>query len=187
MPRFVDHQSAARSTLRHCLYISAISTPRKRHRQEAFLALRAIMISQEVDLVASDFDGTAWRCSNRDNISSIDEAFTDCALPTPPAPTPLWGPGLIPNNWADVCGFLNPTAQIGIGRYARMVRSPSHEEHSACDRLIKVAIMKHGFVWISPTGATLGPSKATMIGTFTSKTDLQLVHTGTKNDVLAKS
>ena len=48
------------------------------------------------------------RCSNRDNISTVDEAFTDCALPTPPGPTPLWGPGSIPNNWADVCGFLKP-------------------------------------------------------------------------------
>ena len=36
----------------------------------------------------------------------IDEA--DCALPTPPGPRPLWGPGSIPNNWADVCGFLKP-------------------------------------------------------------------------------
>ena len=24
------------------------------------------------------------------------------------APPPLWGPGPIPNNWADVCGFLKP-------------------------------------------------------------------------------
>ena len=66
------------------------------------------MISQEVDLVAGDFNGTAWRCRSRDNLSTIDEAFADCALPTPPGPTPLWGPGSIPNNWADVCGFLKP-------------------------------------------------------------------------------
>ena len=48
------------------------------------------MISQEVDLVAGDFNGTAWRCRSRDNLSTIDEAFADCALPTPPGPTPLW-------------------------------------------------------------------------------------------------
>ena len=30
------------------------------------------MISQEVDLVASDFNGTAWRCRSRDNLSTID-------------------------------------------------------------------------------------------------------------------
>ena len=70
--------------------------------------LRAIMISQEVDLVAGDFNGTAWRCRSRNNLSTIDEAFADCALPTPPGPTPLWWPGSIPDNWADVCGFLKP-------------------------------------------------------------------------------
>ena len=66
------------------------------------------MISQEVDLVAGDFNRTAWRCRSRDDLSTVDEAFSDCALPTPSGPTPLWGPGSIPNNWADVCGFLKP-------------------------------------------------------------------------------
>ena len=80
----------------------------ERHRQEAHPNSSSIMISQEVDLVAGDFNGTAWRCRRRDNLSTIDEAFSDCALPTPPGPTPLWGPGSIPNNWADVCGFLKP-------------------------------------------------------------------------------
>ena len=70
--------------------------------------IRAIMVGHHIDLVAGDSNGTAWRCSNRDNISTIDEPFADCALPTPPGPTPLWGPGSIPNNWADVCGFLKP-------------------------------------------------------------------------------
>ena len=48
------------------------------------------MIGQQIDLVAGDFNGKAWRCSNRDNISTIDGAFADCALPTPVGPTPLW-------------------------------------------------------------------------------------------------
>ena len=46
--------------------------------------IRAIMISQQIDLVAGDFNGTAWFCRSRDNLSTIDEAFADCALPTPP-------------------------------------------------------------------------------------------------------
>ena len=50
------------------------------------------MISQDIDLVAGDFNGTAWRCRSRDNISTIDEVFSDCALPTPLGPTPLWRP-----------------------------------------------------------------------------------------------
>ena len=90
------------------LYICSIYAKKKGIAKKLILTLRATMISQEVDLVAGDFNGTAWRCRSRDNLSTIDEAFTDCALPTPPGPTPLWGPGSIPDNWADVCGFLKP-------------------------------------------------------------------------------
>ena len=80
----------------------------ERTRQKSHPESPPIMISQKVDLVARDFNGTAWRCRSRDNSSTIDEVFSDCALPTPPGPTPLLGPGSIPNNWADVCGFLKP-------------------------------------------------------------------------------
>ena len=44
------------------------------------------MISQEVDLVAGDFNGTAWRYRGKDNLSTIDDAFMDSILPKPPAP-----------------------------------------------------------------------------------------------------
>ena len=73
-------------------YTSTMSLPRKKGIAKKIIqTLRAIMISQDVDLVAGDFNGTAWRCRSRDNISTIDEVFFDCALPTPPGPTPLWG------------------------------------------------------------------------------------------------
>ena len=65
------------------------------------------MLDEHVDLVAGDFNGAAWRCSNRNNISTID-AFADCALPTPPGSTPFWEPGSVPGGWSDVCGFLKP-------------------------------------------------------------------------------
>ena len=45
------------------------------------------MISQDFDLVAGVFNGAAWRCRSCDNISTIDEVFSDCALATPPGPT----------------------------------------------------------------------------------------------------
>ena len=48
-------------------------------------------ISQNIDLVAGDFNGAAWRCRSRDNISSFDEAFADSALPTPPGPHTIVG------------------------------------------------------------------------------------------------
>ena len=59
------------------------------------LFLRAIMISQKVDLVANDFKGIAWRYLSKDNFSTIDEAFTDCALHT------------------HHCGNLDPFRRIG--------------------------------------------------------------------------
>ena len=34
--------------------------------------------------------------------------FDDCAMPTPPGPSPFWRAGSIPNIWTDECGFLNP-------------------------------------------------------------------------------
>ena len=66
------------------------------------------MLDENVDLVAGEFNGAAWRCSNRNNISNNEEAFADCALPTALGSTPLWGAGSIPGIWADVCGFLRP-------------------------------------------------------------------------------
>ena len=59
------------------LHISNIYGKKKGIAKKLILTLRAIMIPQEVDLVAGDFNGT------------IDEAFTDSTLPTPPVPTPL--------------------------------------------------------------------------------------------------
>ena len=72
------------------LYISNIYAKKKCIAKKLLLTIRAIMISQGVDLVAGDFNGTACRCPSRDNLSTIDEVFADCALPTPPVPTPLW-------------------------------------------------------------------------------------------------
>ena len=75
------------------LYISNIYAKKKGIAKKIIQTLRAIFISQDVDLVAGDFNGTAWRCRGRDKISTIDEVFSDCVLPTPPGPPPLWGPG----------------------------------------------------------------------------------------------
>ena len=71
------------------LHINNIFAKKKGIAKKLTLTLRAIMISQHFDLVAGDVNGTAWRCLSRDNLSSIDEAFILCALPTPPGPTPL--------------------------------------------------------------------------------------------------
>ena len=73
------------------------------------LTIRAVMLEEHVDLVAGDFNGAAWRRqTGNGNLSIIEEAFADSDLPMPPGPTPLLGPGAVPGDWADVCGFLKP-------------------------------------------------------------------------------
>ena len=66
------------------LHISNIYAKKKGVAKKIIQAVRALMISQNIDLVAGDFNGAAWRCRNRDNLSSVDEPFADCALPTRP-------------------------------------------------------------------------------------------------------
>ena len=58
--------------------------------KKLILTTRAVMLDEKVDLVAGDFNGAAWRCDNSNNISIIEEAFADCALPVLDGPTPLW-------------------------------------------------------------------------------------------------
>ena len=101
------------------LHISNINAKKKGIAKNIIQTLRAIMISQDIDLVAGDFNGTAWRCRSCDNISTTDEVFSDCALPTAPGPTPLWGPGSISNNGADVCGFLKPPGSQRFGKVSK--------------------------------------------------------------------
>ena len=85
--------------------IAAKTTSLPRRSSRPFVLLWFL---KTFDLVAGDFNGTAWRSRSWDNFSTIDEAFTDCALLTPPGPSPLWGLGSILDNRADLCGFLKP-------------------------------------------------------------------------------
>ena len=60
--------------------------------KKLLLTIRAMMLDEQVDLVAGDFNGAAWRrTTTANNISIIEEAFADCDLPMPPLPTLLWG------------------------------------------------------------------------------------------------
>ena len=79
--------------------------------KKLLLTIRAIMQDEHVNLIAGDFFGTAWRQKSGNNphpTSTLDEAFADTDFPMPPGPTPLWGPGAIPGEWADVCDFIVP-------------------------------------------------------------------------------
>ena len=90
------------------LHITNVHAEKRGIGKELILAIRTVMLKDNVDVVAGDFKGAAWRRDNINNISTIEEVFAECALPMPPGPTPLWAPGSIPGNWADVFGFLEP-------------------------------------------------------------------------------
>ena len=96
------------------------------------------------------------------------------------APTPLWGPGSIPNNWADFCGFLKPPDSDRYWRYARMVHSPSHAKLSACVQPIKAATMRHGSTWTSSIGAVPNHITKNQTDEFYSKSVLWHVPKGNR-------
>ena len=103
------------------LHINNVNAKKRGIAKKIIQAVRSLANSQDIDLVAGNFNGAALRCRSRDNLSSIDEAFADCALLTPPGFPPLWCPRSIPNNWADVCGFLKLLVLSASGRWRSMV------------------------------------------------------------------
>ena len=82
------------------LHISNIYATKKGIAKKFILTLRAIMISQEVDLVAGDFNGTAWRHSGKDK-TSVLLAKLLCAVSCPRHRAP------------HRCGDLDPFRKIG--------------------------------------------------------------------------
>ena len=74
--------------------------------KKLLLTVSAIMQDEHVNL-----NSGAWRqtSGNKPQPTSIlEEAFADTDFPIPPGPTPLWSPGAVPGEWADVCGFIVP-------------------------------------------------------------------------------
>ena len=72
------------------------------------------MFQEQVDMVAGDFNGVSWRCSQAMNSDPLALSgrrrwgLANTCLAVPPGPTPLWRPGGVPGEWADVCGFIKP-------------------------------------------------------------------------------
>ena len=98
---FVVLQPVVRKSSPFYRYTSTMSLPRKKGIAKKIIqTVRALMISQNIDLVAGDFNGAAWHWRSRDNISTIDEVFSDCALLTPQGP--------------HHCGDSDPSRTIGL-------------------------------------------------------------------------
>ena len=130
------------------LHISNFFARKKGIAKKLIQTLRASLISQEVDLVAGDFNGTAWRCRSRDNLSTIDEVFSDCALPTPQTSVV----------------FSSPLAPF-----------PFLDRLLVFDQMIKVATMRRGFICTSLIGVTSGTIRLATMGTFASRNDQRVL------------
>ena len=94
--------------------------------KKLLLTIRAVMLDEQVDLVAGDFNGAAWRRATSANILFIiEEAFADCDLPMPPGPTPLWGPGARCRVREQTCvDFSSPRTPTSVGEYGSTVQFP---------------------------------------------------------------
>ena len=57
--------------------------------KKLFLAVRTVMLQEQVEMDAGDFNGSAWRRQSGSDprpISIIEEAFVNTNLPVPPGP-----------------------------------------------------------------------------------------------------
>ena len=82
VPLFVVLQPVVRKSSRIVAAHQQCLCQEKCNGKKIIQTICALMISQNIDLLVGDFNGTGWRCRSRDNISTIDEVFSDCALPT---------------------------------------------------------------------------------------------------------
>ena len=79
------------STSQKCLHINNSYAKKRGIAKNVPVAVRTAM--QQVDMVAGDFNGAAWRrkrIESQQCVSTIEEAFADTNLPVLDGTTPLW-------------------------------------------------------------------------------------------------
>ena len=62
-------------------------------RKNILRTVRSVMLQKQVEMVAGDFNGAAWRRQSGNEhrpISIVEEAFANTSLPIPLGPTPMW-------------------------------------------------------------------------------------------------
>ena len=75
--------------------------------KNVLLTVRTVMPQEQVNMVAGDFNGAAWRRQSGSDprpISIIEEAITKTCLPILPGTTPLLGPGGVAGEWSECVG-----------------------------------------------------------------------------------
>ena len=121
--------------------------------KKLILTIREVMLDEKVDLVAGVFSRAAWRRDNSNNISIIEEAFPDCALPMPRGPTPLWGPGAVPGRWRTLVDSSNLLILMDNGKFVSTALSPFTTKLLVSARLTRDAIRRPGSTLTLSNGA----------------------------------
>ena len=116
------------------------------------------MHQEQVDMVAGDFNGAAWRRrsgNEQRRNSTIERAFANTILPIPHGPTALWGPGGVPGEW-PMCGgsSSHPVSKLS-GIFACTVRSKLIMKFLESNLPTRVATTRYGFISCMSTHACL--------------------------------
>ena len=169
------------------LHISNIYAKKRGVAKKIIQTIRALMISQNIDLVAGDFNGTAWRCRSRDNIRAIDEVFSDCALPTPGGPhtivlTRIHTEQLDGRLWFFQAHQLSTILESE----QNMAPFPFLDKLLVYVPVIKAAIMRRGFICSSSSGVTRGTIRLTTTGIFASRNGQRALEIELQNVTSAK-
>ena len=169
------------------LHISNIYAPKRGIAKKLILTVRAIMIDQQIDL---------WQVismeQHGDAATEITSVLSTKLLQTLRCQRRralhLCGdPDRFKTTGLTTVGSLNRLIQIGIGKCACMVPSPSHVKLSACVQPIKVAIMRHGSTWISSIGAIPNHITENLTDEFYSKSVLRRTITPSRKGASAIS
>ena len=113
--------------------------------KNVFFAVRAVLCQEQIEMVA------AWRKKSGDDQqrdNTIEGALANKILPIPHGPTPLWGPGGVPGEWTDECGF---TKSPNTDNEWQIRGHGAFEIISAFDPLTKAAITRCGSTFHTPT------------------------------------
>ena len=146
---FADDPSGARKHSQFCPCKLPIFTSKKRCiARKLIFTIRAVLLCEHVDLVAGHFDGTAWRCSNRNNISTMEEALRTALCQRRRALHPCGDPDRF-----QTTGLTSADSSNCIGKSDFTALSPPRIKLQACVQPIKAATTRHGFTSTSSTGA----------------------------------
>ena len=117
------------------LHIINIYAKKRGIGKNLVLSVRAVMLGEQVDLVAGDLNGAAWRCDNRNNISTLLTAPCRCL----PAPHRCEDLEEFQVNGRTLAHSSTLLILIDYGKFVSMAHSPFSMKLLVSARLTRVA------------------------------------------------